>query len=98
MSRQHPWPHVMGNIFLISITVSEIWDHCQNLLDDPRTIACLQQLFKLNGILSSSIDICHYLLNSLVSLSTHNSGVDPGFLDRGFQNLQGEVGGGGLIC
>ena len=25
----------MGNTILISITVSEIWDHCQNLLDDP---------------------------------------------------------------
>ena len=36
MSRQHPWPHVMGDIILISITVSGIWDHCQNLLDDPR--------------------------------------------------------------
>ena len=34
MSRQH----VMGNIILISITVSEIWDHCQNLLDDPRIL------------------------------------------------------------
>ena len=39
MSRQHPWPHVMGNIILISITVSEIWDHCQDLFDDPRMLA-----------------------------------------------------------
>ena len=39
MSMQHPWPHVMGNLILISITVSEIWDHCQNLLDDPRNNA-----------------------------------------------------------
>ena len=38
MSRQRPWPHVMGNIILISITVAEIWDHCQNLLDDPRMV------------------------------------------------------------
>ena len=37
MNRQHPWPHEMGNRSLISITVSEIRDHCQNLLDDPRT-------------------------------------------------------------
>ena len=37
MSRQHPWSHVMGNRILISTTVSEIWDHCQDLLDDPRT-------------------------------------------------------------
>ena len=36
MSRQHPWPHAMGNIILISIIVSEISGHCQNLLDDPR--------------------------------------------------------------
>ena len=34
-SRQHPWPHVMGNIILFSVTFFEIWDHCQNLLDDP---------------------------------------------------------------
>ena len=26
----------MGNIMLITVTVSEILDHCQNLLDDPR--------------------------------------------------------------
>ena len=36
MSRQHPWPHVTGNRILILILVSEILDHCQNLLDDPR--------------------------------------------------------------
>ena len=38
MSRQHPWPHAMGIKILISITVSEIWGHCQNLLDDPRIL------------------------------------------------------------
>ena len=37
MSRQHPWPHAMGKKILISITVSEILGHCQNLLDDPRS-------------------------------------------------------------
>ena len=37
MSRQHPWPHVTGNRILILILVSEILDHCQNLLDDPRS-------------------------------------------------------------
>ena len=26
----------MGSIILITIAVSEICDHCQNLLDDPR--------------------------------------------------------------
>ena len=36
MNRQNPWPHAMGNIILIAMTVSEIWDHCQNLLDIPR--------------------------------------------------------------
>ena len=36
MSRQHPWPHVTGNRIPILILVSEILDHCQNLLDDPR--------------------------------------------------------------
>ena len=36
MNRQHPRPHARGNIMLITITVSEILDHCQNLLDDPR--------------------------------------------------------------
>ena len=35
MSRQHPWPHETGNGILILILVSEILDHCQNLLDDP---------------------------------------------------------------
>ena len=38
MSRKHPWSHAMGNIILIFIAVSEIRDHCQNLLDDPRKI------------------------------------------------------------
>ena len=36
MSKQYPWPHVTGNRILILILVSEILDHCQNLLDDPR--------------------------------------------------------------
>ena len=36
MNRQNPWPHAIGNIIRITITVSELWDHCQNLLDDPR--------------------------------------------------------------
>ena len=36
MNRQHP--HAMGNIILITITVSEILDHCQNLLDDPPNV------------------------------------------------------------
>ena len=36
MNRQNPWSHAMVNINLITMTVSEIWDHCQNLLDDPR--------------------------------------------------------------
>ena len=47
MGRQHPWLHVMGNRVLISITVSEIWDHCQNLLSDPRisgTFVALKRL------------------------------------------------------
>ena len=35
MSRQHPWPHETGNRIVIFILVSEILDHCQNLLDDP---------------------------------------------------------------
>ena len=39
MSRHHPWPHAMGNIILIFSTVSEILDHCQNLLDDARSIS-----------------------------------------------------------
>ena len=38
MSRQHPWPHVTGNRILILILVSEILDHCQNLLDASRII------------------------------------------------------------
>ena len=38
MSRQHPRPHVMVNLMLFSITVSEILDRCQNLLDDPHTL------------------------------------------------------------
>lgn len=37
ISRQHPWPHVNDNRFLIIIKDSEIWTHCQNLLDDPST-------------------------------------------------------------
>ena len=36
MSRQHPWQHAMDNRILISITVSETRDYCQNLLDGPR--------------------------------------------------------------
>ena len=36
MNRQHPRPHAMGNVILITIAVSEIVCHCQNLLDDPR--------------------------------------------------------------
>ena len=36
MNRQHPWPHGTGNRILILILVSEILDHCQNLLDDLR--------------------------------------------------------------
>ena len=36
MIRQHPRPHAMDNRILITITVSEILDNCQNLLDDPR--------------------------------------------------------------
>ena len=36
MSRQHPRPQLTGNRILILILVSEISDHCQNLLDDPR--------------------------------------------------------------
>ena len=43
MNRQHPWPHAMGNRILISITVSEIGDHCQNLLDDPRNMRKCQK-------------------------------------------------------
>ena len=35
MSRQHSWAHALGNKPLIPITVSEIWDHCQDILDDP---------------------------------------------------------------
>ena len=38
MSRQHPWPHETGNGILILILVSEILDHCQKLLDDPRIL------------------------------------------------------------
>ena len=37
MSNQHTWPHAMGNRNLILVTVSEIGDRCQNLLDDPRS-------------------------------------------------------------
>ena len=35
MSRQHPWPHAMGNRILILITFSE------NLLDDSRSDSLL---------------------------------------------------------
>ena len=44
MSRQHPIPHVMGNTILIFITVSEIRDHCQNLLYDPRMLKKVQMM------------------------------------------------------
>ena len=47
MSRQHPWQHVTGNRILILIIVSEILDHCQNLLDDPR--------IRLNGASNCNI-------------------------------------------
>ena len=46
MSRQHPWPYVMCNRILISIKVSEIWDHCQNLLDDPRIVVSDKKIFE----------------------------------------------------
>ena len=39
MSRQHPRPYAMCSRILILITVSEIRDPCQNLLDDPRTVS-----------------------------------------------------------
>ena len=35
-SKHYPWPHAMDNIFLTSITVSEICDNSYNLLDNPR--------------------------------------------------------------
>ena len=38
MNRQHPWPHAIGNRILISIIISELRDHCQNLLDDQREL------------------------------------------------------------
>ena len=45
MSWQLPWPHAKDNRILISITVSEVLDHCQNLLDDPRI-----QIIILHGL------------------------------------------------
>ena len=46
MSRQHPWPHAIDNRILISMTVSEIWGNCQNLLDDPRK-KCKNTMYKM---------------------------------------------------
>ena len=46
MIRQNPWPHAMGNIILIAITVFEILDHCQNLLDDPRSDIIVMHVLK----------------------------------------------------
>ena len=48
MNRQHPRPHAMGNIILNTITVSEIWYHCQNLLDDPRSVNIISQSYVQN--------------------------------------------------
>ena len=57
MSRQHPWLHVMGNRILISITVSDIWDHCQNLLDDPRILFLLCFLQVKAGVIVNLIAV-----------------------------------------
>ena len=47
MSRQHPWPYAMGNRILISIAVTEILDHCQNLLDDPHRCSLTLGLYRI---------------------------------------------------
>ena len=62
MNNQHSRPHVMGNIILITITVSEIWDHCQNLLDVPR----IYESSRLIDVLSDDhIKICCRLIDVL---------------------------------
>ena len=48
MNRQHPWLHVIGIIILNSVTFSEICNHCQNLLDDPRNIKKILFFFLMN--------------------------------------------------
>ena len=48
MGRQHPWLHVMGYRVLTSMTVSEIWDNCQNLLGAPRISGTFEALKRLS--------------------------------------------------
>ena len=52
MGSQHPWPMTISYKILIFITVSEIWDHCQNLLDGPRTYQIVDRACTLPGSVS----------------------------------------------
>ena len=69
MNRQHPQPHTMGNRVLIAITDSEIWAHCQNLLDDPRTKNTLFNLL----IRETSQFLCYERLLNLTYVAYKNT-------------------------
>ena len=67
MNRQHPRPHARGNIMLITITVSEILDHCQNLLDDPRKTTTLGVTANNESMYVLALHVVIFLNNLSVS-------------------------------